>query len=71
MVNVGDRVKDKVTGFEGTVMSRTTYLFGCVRLSVQADVDAEGKMGGSEPFDEPALTVLLARPKPPQDDQPG
>lgn len=30
-VNLGDRVKDQVTGFEGIAIARTEWLFGCPR----------------------------------------
>lgn len=35
-VQNGDRVKDAVTGYEGTVVARTEYLNQCVRVQIQA-----------------------------------
>ena len=29
MHNLGKRAKDKITGFEGVIIGKTTYLFGC------------------------------------------
>lgn len=67
-VRPGDRVKDSITGFEGTVTSVTEYLYGCVRCGV------EGKGSDGKPeefvFDEqrltraPAATSGGARPVP-------
>lgn len=34
MVKLGDKVKDKLTGFEGIVMGRTEYLNGCVSIGI-------------------------------------
>ena len=36
MIKLGDKVKDTITDFEGTVIARTLYLNGCVRYGVQA-----------------------------------
>ena len=35
MVKLGDRVKDSITGLEGTVTGRCAYLNGCVSLEIQ------------------------------------
>ena len=40
---LGLRVKDKVTGFAGTVSSVSFDLYGCVQAVVQPDVDNDGK----------------------------
>jgi hypothetical protein len=57
-VNIGDRVKDSITGLEGIVMARTVWMYGCVRLLVQPQVHTAGK--AAEPFtcDEPQLVVV-------------
>ena len=34
MINLGDEVKDRVTGFIGIAVSRTNYLNGCDRIDV-------------------------------------
>jgi hypothetical protein len=36
-VELGDRVKDRVTGFTGIVVVRCVWLNGCVRLGIQAE----------------------------------
>lgn len=35
MINLGDKVRDKVSGLEGTVVSKVEYLNGCVQYGVQ------------------------------------
>jgi len=58
MINLGDKVRDTVTGFTGIAFGITTFLNGCKRVGVQPAVDAQGKMQPSEWFDEPQLEVI-------------
>lgn len=55
-VQLGDRVRDTITGFEGVVTMRATYLYGCVRCTV----DGQGKDGQPQDFyfDEQRLEVI-------------
>lgn len=59
-INLGDEVKDSVTGFKGIVVARTDYIHGCTRVSVQPKVGKDGKVPDQMAFDEPALVVLKA-----------
>lgn len=44
-INLGDKVKDSVTGFSGIAIGRTTWLHGCDRITVQPEgVDKQGKL---------------------------
>lgn len=36
-IELGDRVKDKVSGYIGVVVAVTTWLNGCARMGVQAE----------------------------------
>jgi hypothetical protein len=56
-VENGDRVKDIVSGFKGTVIAVTTYLSGCRRVLVQPDVDKAGKLPESVSFDVDTVKV--------------
>jgi hypothetical protein len=56
-VNLGDKVRDTVTGFAGVATSRTEYLTGGPRIQVEAMVDNKPT---SEWFDEARLTVEAA-----------
>lgn len=59
MVELGDKVKDTVSGFEGIAIARTEWLHGCTRVTVQPDkVDKDGKVRETHTFDEPQLVVL-------------
>lgn len=62
MINLGDKVKDTVTGFKGIAIGRTTWLYGCTRIMVQPEgIDDNGKIYEASSFDEPQLKVLQAR----------
>jgi hypothetical protein len=57
-VQLGDRVKDRVTGFKGIVVARSEYLHGCRRVGVQAEKLEEGKPTDAQWFDEPQVDVM-------------
>lgn len=57
-VENGDKVLDKISGFEGIVTGTTIYLNGCVRFIIQPKIDKDGKMPGPEWIDEEQLEVL-------------
>jgi hypothetical protein len=58
VVDLGDKVKDTVTGFVGIVTCRHEYLNGCDRFNVQPPVDDKGVVPAEEVFDGPQLTVV-------------
>lgn len=58
-VNLGDLVKDKVSGFTGIATSRTEFLNGCVRFGVSPnELDKDKKPIPIECFDEEQLLVV-------------
>ncbi len=58
--DLGDKVKDRVTGFTGIVMARTEWFNGCVRYQLQRDkIGKDGKLPDTEPFDEQQLDLLV------------
>lgn len=60
-VELGDKAKDSVTGFEGICIARTMWLNGCVRVTLQSDkLDKDGKPQEGQTFDEPQLVVTKA-----------
>lgn len=66
-VELGDVVKDKITGFVGVVISRTEWLNGCVRFMVQPEKLKDGKPRDAETFDLQQLEVVkIAKVKPPE-----
>jgi len=58
VIELGNKVKDKVTGFEGIVVAKSTYLQGCNRALVQPKVNKEGVVPDSVSFDEPDLIFV-------------
>ncbi len=58
-VELGDIVKDKVTGFKGVVVGVTNWLYGCARAIVQPEgVNKDGKTYDNQSFDVPQLEVV-------------
>jgi hypothetical protein len=52
---VGETLKDKVTGYEGICVSRSEYLTGCNRYALQSSKLIEGKPSDWHHFDEHQL----------------
>jgi hypothetical protein len=64
MIRLGEKVRCRITGFEGTVVARYEFLAGCVRLEVTSpNLDKDGKPL-TVVFDEPQLEVVVATPAP-------
>ncbi len=60
-VNLGDKVKDTVTGFTGIAVGRTVWLHGCARIIIQPEgVTKDGKLFDNFSFDEPQVVVIKA-----------
>lgn len=57
-IELGDTVKDSVSGFTGKAVARTTWISGCDRIAVQPAVDKDGKLPDSMSFDEPLLVIV-------------
>lgn len=58
MVNLRDIVRDTITGYQGVVIGLTTWLNGCVRVTVQAQELKDGKPVESYCIDEPQLEII-------------
>ncbi len=57
-VELGDLVKDKITGLQGLVTGRTDWLYGCVRFVIQPTALKDGAVQDASTFDEPQLIIL-------------
>ncbi len=57
-INLGDKVKDSVTGFTGIVVALHKWLHGCTRCTVQPAVGKDGKLPEANAFDMPQLVVI-------------
>ncbi len=58
VIELGDEVKDIVSGFEGVVTSSTEFLNGCRRVCVTPPVDKDGKEPPNGHFDVEQLQIL-------------
>jgi len=58
MIQLGEKVKDTVSGFEGIAVASHHYLQGCNRITVQPPVDKDGKLPDPQSFDEPQLVKV-------------
>lgn len=58
-IELGDQVKDQISGFAGVCVAITTWLNGCVRITVQPDsLTKEGAPKANETFDEQQILVV-------------
>jgi hypothetical protein len=60
-IQLGDTVRDQITGFEGVTTGRAEYLTGCVQFIVQPPLK-DGKFEEGRWFDEDRLEVMSRRP---------
>lgn len=69
MIELGDKVKDKITKFTGIAIGEIRWLYGCKRWVVQPEVDKDGKHPQNHIFDEQALEIVekaVAKPAEPE-----
>ena len=69
MIKLGQKVKDKITGFEGIVIAKVEYLTveyltGCIQYCVKPQMRESGKMPEGSYIDEVQLEVIDEMPKP-------
>lgn len=57
-IELGDRVKDKITGLKGIAIGVTSWLYGCSRISVQPEEAKDGKPAETFCVDEPQLEIV-------------
>ena len=57
-IELGDKVKNIITGFEGVVTGDCQYLHGCRQFLVVPKISKNGEHRGSHWFDAPNLKVL-------------
>lgn len=63
-IELGDYVRDTVTGIEGIAMARMTWLYSCSQIQIQPPAGADGKFVDGCRVDEPGVEILEKR-KPP------
>lgn len=57
MIMLGQKASDKITGFEGILVGRAEYLYGCTQYCI-APPARDGKIGDSQWFDEGRISIL-------------
>ncbi len=58
-IQLGDRVKDPITGITGIAIARTTWLHGCDRITIQPEgFNKEKKPYENITIDEPQLKIV-------------
>lgn len=60
IIRLGDRVKDRMTGFEGIVTGTHRFLTGCMKVTVQPEGLKDGKPIDSQWFDIQQVKLLKA-----------
>jgi hypothetical protein len=58
---IGDRVRDEITGFEGIVTLRSQWLNNCNTYGVQPIALKDGVPQERAHFDEPQLVIVEAK----------
>ena len=59
MIELGWRVKDKISGFTGVAIARTEWLNGCIRINVAPEKsDKDGKPLDDRYIDEGQLELI-------------
>ncbi len=59
--NLGDRLKDTITGCTGIAVSRSEWLNGCIRYEIQNEEPKDGISVESQWFDESQLVLVKAK----------
>jgi len=57
-IDLGDEVRDCVTGFRGVAVGKTKWLYGCERVVVQPRELRDGKVIDALSFDAPQLEIV-------------
>lgn len=58
MIKLGQKVRDKITGFQGTITAKAEYYNGCIQYCITPPVDKDGKMREAEYFDVDQIEII-------------
>lgn len=64
-IELGMRVRDPITGFQGIAVGKVEWLTGCDRVAIRGEVDKDGDRNdrpGLHHVDEPALEIVDRNP---------
>lgn len=62
MIQLGQKVKDLVTGYTGIASARALFLSGTAHVTIQAPMKKDGTVPEAIQVDEPQVVVLEAKP---------
>ena len=57
-IELGQTVRDKVTGFKGIAITKCKYLNGCIQYSIQPRVNDNGEIPKDQWIDEQQLEII-------------
>lgn len=63
MIELGDKVRDKITGYIGTAVARVEFINGCVQYEVAGQVGKDNKVPEPISIDEQSLVVIGKKKK--------
>jgi len=58
MIKLGQKAKDKITGFEGILYGKASYLTGCDQYCLVPPIKDDGEIKSSQWFDEGRIEVI-------------
>jgi hypothetical protein len=58
MIELGNKAKDKITGFEGVLTARSQYITGCDQYAITAESEKKGQEPVICWFDEGRIEIL-------------
>ena len=70
MIELGDKVRDRISGAVGITVYRTEWANGCIRWGIQPPVDKDGKVPDMVSVDEQDVEVVQKQVAPPVRVQP-
>lgn len=59
-MQMGDKMRDMISGYEGIATGRTAYMNGCVKWLLERELDKDGKEQSCW-FDEQRLNVIESK----------
>jgi hypothetical protein len=62
-VNLGDKVRDKITGLKGIAVARTEFINGCVQYLVQPKINKDGTIPQDVGIDSQSIEVIKPKVK--------
>ena len=58
MIKLGQKGRDKVTNFEGIIIAKSIWLFGCNQYALTPSVGSDGKVAEALWIDEGRVEVI-------------